>query len=44
MGGVTRGCEKYNGHVTGIIHEKFCVDFGKKYSQMKIFIIKIKPQ
>jgi uncharacterized protein (TIGR00730 family) len=29
MGGVNRGCDIHNGPVRGIIHEKFCVDFGE---------------
>jgi predicted Rossmann-fold nucleotide-binding protein len=29
MGGVNRGCDLHNGPVRGIIHEKFCVDFGE---------------
>jgi uncharacterized protein (TIGR00730 family) len=29
MGGVNQGCDRYQGQVRGIIHEKFCVDFGE---------------
>jgi predicted Rossmann-fold nucleotide-binding protein len=29
MGGVNKGCDNGKGQVRGIIHEKFCVDFGE---------------
>lgn len=29
MGGVNKGCAKFEGKVRGVIHEKFCVDFGE---------------
>jgi len=29
MGGVNKGCDLQKGEVRGIIHEKFCVDFGE---------------
>lgn len=29
MGGVNKGCEMHGGAIRGIIHEKFCVDFGE---------------
>lgn len=29
MGGVNKGCETMGGAVRGVIHEKFCVDFGE---------------
>ena len=29
MGGVNKGCESGGGKIRGVIHEKFCVDFGE---------------
>jgi uncharacterized protein (TIGR00730 family) len=29
MGGVNKGCEMHGGLIRGVIHEKFCVDFGE---------------
>lgn len=29
MGGVNQGCDRHQGKVRGIIHERFCVDFGE---------------
>eukprot|EP01039_Chlorochromonas_danica_P005854 gene5852-6447_t len=29
MGGVNKGCDTFKGAVRGVIHEKFCVDFGE---------------
>jgi len=29
MGGLNEGCLSIGGHIKGIIHQKFCVDFGE---------------
>jgi uncharacterized protein (TIGR00730 family) len=39
MGGLNDGCSSKNGDIVGIIHSKFCVDFGEHKSIKKLEIV-----